>query len=286
LNDHGALHSLHTSFAILEGGQSPRAGLKRLIEWRRQAPFERSPAYGIHAERPFTSFVPEAMRIATSRPRFNRMGACRFSQGLPGRLVARRDLSGAATILAIYGNGGPDLPQDGAGGDLAERFHFRAILADGWHDIRQIGLFFAVPEFGDQTHNNKPASKLINARLAGALVVGGTDSTFLAAGRPCVDYDYVRVSTERDLTDTLERLSCDRAFYDAIAEAGWERRAEVCHEAVAERWLDVLEGPVAQDFLRWSEDDRRGRLTWLARALDLGRDMGTQVRSGLRKRLP
>lgn len=204
---------------------------------------------------------------------------------LPGILERDHARKGVRTVAYAGRIGKRNLAsilKDGPRGDLAKRFGFCVIPPDRWHDMRQIDLLLAIRDFNGRTHDDKPASKLFNSWLAGVPLVGGTDSAFSAIGRP--GNDYLRVTTERELSEALERLSDDPEFYETIVAAGRERRAEVSREYIAAQWLDLLEGPVVEDYLRWREDNRHRRVTSLARFVDLGRDTGTRVLSCLRAR--
>ncbi|NNJ84382.1 MAG: hypothetical protein HKP13_05520, partial [Gammaproteobacteria bacterium] len=59
---------------------------------------------------------------------------------------------------------------------------------DRWNDYSDVDVVLGIRDFGDKPYNNKPPTKIVNAWLADALFIGGSDSAFLQVGKPGVDF--------------------------------------------------------------------------------------------------
>lgn len=160
--------------------------------------------------------------------------------------------------------------------DVLKGVNLTLVRPDRWHDLSRIDLLIAIRDFCGRAHNDKPASKLFNAWIAGIPLIGGADSAFSAIGRPGVDY--VRVTTEEEFNAAVERLRSDCSFYEAIVDAGRQRAAEFSHDAIASVWLEAFEGPVRLDFERWLCGSRTYRSSVVPRLLDKGRDALSSIK--------
>lgn len=135
---------------------------------------------------------------------------------------------------------------------------FVAKSPDRWHDFSDLDAAIAIRSFGDAPHSAKPPSKLINAWLAGVPFIGGADSAYVQAGTPGVDY--LRASTPQDVVRAVAALRSDPGLAAALVDRGRERAARFDNAAILRRWIDVIEGPVARRYARWSASPRQERV--------------------------
>jgi hypothetical protein len=130
-----------------------------------------------------------------------------------------------------------------------------------WTDYREVDLVFAVRDCTVYDANQKPPSKLINAWLAGAAALLGPESAFEQLRES--ELDFIPVRTVDDIVDAVERLKRDPLLYRAIRENGLRRGQEFTADRTAQRWRDLLAGPIAQGYERW----RRSPLRLISRPL-------------------
>ncbi len=137
---------------------------------------------------------------------------------------------------------------------------FTLVLRDKpWWDYRDLDAILAVRDASPAKLRTKPASKLINAWHAGCPALLGPEPAFEA--RRSSPLDFLSVATPEDALAALRRLREEPGLYPAMVENGQLRAREFSAERVAERWEDLLTGPVAEDFERWRRASRSAR--WL-----------------------
>jgi hypothetical protein len=157
--------------------------------------------------------------------------------------------------------------------------NFVVVPPEQWHDMSQIDLLVAIRSFDKQEHPTKPPSKLINAWIGGIPLVAGWDSAYSATGTPMTDY--IRISTESEFKEQVDRLRTDPIYYDRFVEAGRKRAPEFSRERIANAWLAILDGPVQQTYLQWLD----GRGSWRqrgARYLDTARNAASHRKRKLK----
>jgi len=135
--------------------------------------------------------------------------------------------------------------------------------------MSRIDLLVAIRSFDRVPHVTKPPSKLFNAWIAGIPLIAGWDSAFSAIGRPGIDY--VRVDSEGAFHQAVAKLREDPGYYASIVSEGWRRAPEVSHDAIAQEWLRVLDGPVRAAFDEWKASGGATRRRWVSRSIDIGR---------------
>jgi hypothetical protein len=118
-----------------------------------------------------------------------------------------------------------------------------------WNDYRNCDLVLAVRDATEEDLKIKPASKLVNAWLAGVPALLGPEPAFAALRRSPLDYFEVR--TPQDVLQAVRRLLDEPGLYEAMALQGRRRGEEFTHPRIAAEWHDLLGGPVAEDFLQW-----------------------------------
>lgn len=105
----------------------------------------------------------------------------------------------------------------------------------GWHDYRSVDLVLAVRPRSLRMHSNKPATKLLNAWLAGVPAILGPEIAYRQLRRSPLDY--VEVRTVSEAIATVERLRDDPELYRQMRERCAVRAAEL----TPERWVGVWE---------------------------------------------
>jgi len=107
-----------------------------------------------------------------------------------------------------------------------------------WNDYREIDAIIALRQNTSHQHVRKPASKLVNAWLAGVPAILGPEVAYTELGRPGVDY--LQVSSPTEALQALRHLKQSPAAYQDIVRQGRQRAAQVGAEAVTRRWAELL----------------------------------------------
>lgn len=118
----------------------------------------------------------------------------------------------------------------------------------GWNDYRTCDLVLAVRDATEEDLKLKPASKLINAWIAGAPALLGPEPAFAVLRQS--EFDYVEVRTPQDVLNAVERLAGQPMLYQAMVERGRQRGEEFQHRRITARWHALIAGPVTDDFQR------------------------------------
>ncbi len=170
----------------------------------------------------------------------------------PG-LLARDPARGARLERAVYygrDNSVPAWYRDPAFHRALAALGVSLVVRDhGWNDYRDVDIVLAHRDETPSMLANKPASKLVNAWLAGVPALAAPEPAFEALQRSPLDF----VAT-RDAASTLaalEALVRDPGRYRAMVDNGRRRAGDFSVEAVRARWLDLLAGEAAPAFRRW-----------------------------------
>ncbi len=111
-------------------------------------------------------------------------------------------------------------------------------LALAWPDFRQVDLLLAVRPPDRRLHSAKPASKLVNAWLAGVPALLGPEVAYRELRRSTLDY--LEVASGEDAREAVLRLLADPALYRAMVDNGCARGAELTAGALVPRWAALL----------------------------------------------
>lgn len=125
----------------------------------------------------------------------------------------------------------------------------RMLLDGQWHACAEVDVLVGIRSFDTRTHDHKPASKLVNAWLAGIPFIGGCDSAFSQLGEP--GRDYLRVATPAEFERALVRLRTDSAAYAGFVAAGRRRAAFFDRAAVTRAWVEFIETIAMPRHARW-----------------------------------
>lgn len=120
-----------------------------------------------------------------------------------------------------------------------------------WNDYSDVDLVVAIRNLTRYSIANKPASKLVNAWMAEAPALLGPEPAYRALRRS--EDDYIEVRSGRDIVEAVARLKENPDIYRRMIENGRRRRGEFSKERVLERWIALLNGPIARAAERWRD---------------------------------
>jgi hypothetical protein len=123
-----------------------------------------------------------------------------------------------------------------------------------WADFREADLVVAARNLTRYDASLKPPIKLVNAWRAGVPALLGPEPSYIRLRRS--DLDYIEVRTAEDALAAVRLLKANPDIYRRMIENGFERAKEFSYERIAQRWYEVLAGPVADGYERWLR--RRG----------------------------
>ena len=107
-----------------------------------------------------------------------------------------------------------------------------------WPDFREADLILAVRPGGRHRATNKPASKLVNAWLAGVPALLGPEVAYRDLRRS--ELDYFEVASVGEALAAVDRLLGDPDLYSAMVENGRARSVDFTAEAIVPRWGKLL----------------------------------------------
>ena len=107
-----------------------------------------------------------------------------------------------------------------------------------WPDFRQADLILAVRPGDRSRATNKPASKLVNAWLAGVPALLGPEVAYRELRRS--ELDYFEISSLAEAQAAVDRLLGDPDLFKAMVENGRARAAGFTAEAILPRWEKLL----------------------------------------------
>lgn len=113
-----------------------------------------------------------------------------------------------------------------------------AAYQTSWNDYGAIDVIVAMRRDLSHLHEKKPASKLINAWLAGVPAILGPEQAYRELRRS--ELDYIEVASAGEAAAALARLASNPALYRAMAENGRRRGQEVRADACTAVWARLL----------------------------------------------
>lgn len=127
---------------------------------------------------------------------------------------------------------------------------FRLIIREhSWNDYRDIDVVLAVRDGSPEFLAAKPASKLINAWMAGCPALVGHEPAIQTLRQS--DHDFITVSSTDDVLSALLQLRADSDRYQAMVAGGRVRAAEFSDDAVVRHWEQLIDGPIARGYESW-----------------------------------
>lgn len=160
--------------------------------------------------------------------------------GLLPRDLSRGDIFENVYFFGDPPNLAPELRDPSFAKLLKNELGMNLVIAgsERWHDYSEADCVLAVREFGTGLFLRKPATKLYNAWMAGAPMIGGGDSAFSFDGRSGVNY--LRCTTLGGVMSALERLKDNKHLRHELVTAGQVSSHQFTPEAITGRWADLL----------------------------------------------
>ena len=119
----------------------------------------------------------------------------------------------------------------------------------GWNDYRDVDVVLAHRDETPAMLENKPASKLVNAWLAGVPAIVAPEPAFMALHGS--ELDFIATRDAEQTRAAFVSLARDPARYAAMVANGLARGREFTVEALRERWLALFRDEVLPGYERW-----------------------------------
>ena len=130
-----------------------------------------------------------------------------------------------------------------------EGFDFQVVPRDHWHDYSNCDVVVGVRTFNSNWVHDKPASKLVNAWVAGVPVILGQESAFRALGTP--GKTYLEATSIGDVQRHLVGLRDDPQLRQSMVSAGSFHASCASEEEIACMWIDAIEKQIKPRAARW-----------------------------------
>jgi hypothetical protein len=124
-------------------------------------------------------------------------------------------------------------------------------LPGEFHDYRDCDVLIAVRDLTESDYYAKPASKLVNAWHAGVPALLGPEPAFQAL--QITPLDYIEIRSPDEALHALKRLQANPELFSQMVENGLNRACEFAVERIARRWYELLAGPIANGFAKWTD---------------------------------
>ncbi|MEZ5583591.1 MAG: hypothetical protein R3F37_13350 [Candidatus Competibacteraceae bacterium] len=151
------------------------------------------------------------------------------------------------------------------------------VKRDGWWDYREADLVLAIRSGYKLYLAVKPASKLLNAWIAGCPAILSPENGYRELRRS--ELDFFECSTADQVIGCIRTLREQPSRFEEMITNGLERAKEFSRNAITERWAEMLDGIVSERYAKWLVDERPTflRKAELTTALLRRRVWGTQV---------
>lgn len=159
----------------------------------------------------------------------------------PG-LKPRHSLRNSVTTLGYFGRMDSfphELASESFKGKLKAHGFSLKIELNNWTDYQDVDVVLCFRKQHDYTLSRKPASKLINAWLAGCVLVCDDEPAIKAVRES--DLDYLVAHTPDDIINAATMLKNRPDLYQQMIVHGRERLKVYSREAVAKDWIDLFE---------------------------------------------
>jgi len=149
--------------------------------------------------------------------------------------------------------------------DLGVRFEARD---DCWFDYRDVDLVLAHRRESQTMLAQKPASKLINAWLAGVPALLGPEPGYAALRES--ELDFLEIDGPEEALAAVRRLQQIPALYEAMVKNGRSRAISYTVDASRERWLEFLLREVVPAAKRAQMTEMGTTRRWIKKTVHLG----------------
>jgi hypothetical protein len=120
-----------------------------------------------------------------------------------------------------------------------------------WHDYSDADLVLAVRDLTEKDALVKPASKLVNAWMAGVPALLGPEPAFQQIKRS--QLDYFEVKTPQEAINAIQKLKQEPNLYQQMIVNGQKRAEEYSVDCIAQKWQDFLAKNVPQKYTHWCD---------------------------------
>ena len=134
-----------------------------------------------------------------------------------------------------------------------------------WTNYEDLDAVLAVRPDCSELVPTKPATKLYNCWQAGCPALLGPEPAFESLRRS--ELDYLQVRDAEDVIAAIKQLNSNPEYFARVVDHGQHRADEFTPDAIAERWIDLLGGPVAAGFTNWTKHARVNRPFRLTRSV-------------------
>ncbi|MEP6485976.1 hypothetical protein NDI43_02155 [Microcoleus vaginatus GB2-A3] len=131
-----------------------------------------------------------------------------------------------------------------------------------WHDYSTDDLVLAVRDVTEKDALVKPASKLVNAWIAGVPALLGPEPAFREQRKS--ELDYIEVTTPQAVFEAVQLLKSHPELYQQMVASGNKRAEDFTEEKMIQRWYEFLAGPVADGYKRWQQRSQVSRMAEFA----------------------
>jgi len=170
----------------------------------------------------------------------------------PG-LLARDSARGAKLENIVYmgkeENLDAELRSDSFKHRLAEMGMKLIVKSDDWWDYREADVVLAVRSGYPLYLAVKPASKLVNAWMAGCPAIVSPENGYREL--QVSKLDFFEGETVEDVLQSLESLRQQPQLYEQMVENGAQRAKQFSAEDIANRWAELLDQIVENEYRSW-----------------------------------
>jgi hypothetical protein len=190
--------------------------------------------------------------------------------GIIGRDPARGDTFNSIAYFGDDKNIASELRSADWSAFLARRgidWHVRNAHSSRNTDFSDIDAVIGIRSFRHAGYIRKPASKLVNAWIAGVPAILGREIAFREQRRSAVDY--LEVASVAEAGDAIDRLAASPALRRSMVENGLARAKEFTVQHITARWRHVLFDLAQKAAVRWSaRSPASRRMFFLRRQLE------------------
>jgi hypothetical protein len=135
------------------------------------------------------------------------------------------------------------------------KFH---IIEQDFHNYSQLDAVIAVRSFDSNPYLHKPASKLVNAWMAGVPAILSSESAFRSLRQTSLDY--LEVKTPDECFQALQTLHDNPNLRLAMIKNGHNRSKDFSDLQITERWLDLLKNQAPVIYESWINQNQFYRM--------------------------
>ena len=122
-----------------------------------------------------------------------------------------------------------------------------------WHDYSAADLVIAVRNLTEEDARVKPASKLVNAWMAGSPALLGPEPAFQHLRRS--ELDYIEVRTPKQAVEAIHYLQNSPDVYQKMVINGYERAKDFTPTCIAQKWRNALSDVIVDEYIKWSTEN-------------------------------